>query len=70
MEPQEKYRLGPISNIKLPVLQGHLLQWFTTLSLLFRPRGESLPSQRIIKDKQIYHDNHPDESKTKTQQIQ
>ena len=33
-------------------------------------RGESLTSKRIMKVKQINHDNHPDESKTSTQQIQ
>ena len=34
------------------------------LKLVFGPRGESLTSQCIIKDKHINHDNHHDESKT------
>ena len=51
MEPQQKYRLGKISYIKLlGALQGskphpQFLQWFTTYSKLFGPLGESLNSQ-------------------------
>ena len=37
--------------------------------LSFGPRGESLTTQRIIKDKQINHGNHHDESKTRTHRI-
>ena len=36
---------------------------------MFGSRGESLTSQRIIKDKQINHDNHHDESKTRTRRF-
>ena len=33
------------------------------------PRGESLTSQRIIKNKQINHDKHPDESNPRTHRL-
>ena len=42
---------------------------FTTFSFLFGPRGESLTSQRIIMDKQIDHDDHHVESKTRTRRL-
>ena len=67
--------IGTISNIKINGdglnrfyrdLPSLLLQWFKTFKYLFGPGGESLTSQRIIKDKQITHDNHHDEQKTGT----
>ena len=44
----------------------NLLQRFTKFSYLFGPGGEFLAGQWILKEKQINHDNHHDESKTRT----
>ena len=63
-EPPQMYRLGTISNIKLLAGLNRLCMTITLPSASavvhkFGPRGESLTSQRIIKNKLINRDKHP-----------